>query len=149
MKILYVKNNSERAKRFQLKTIIYEENGKRFVKKEILFPEAKAHLHNISATYHKLSKAIANPRIKLAPIVAEDDTSLTFEYIEGTSFETKYNLAKEQDDTSIKRLVSEYKTLIETGFKTTQFDSSTMVNDTFKRLFGDHDYSRFDGERLF
>ena len=149
MKILYVKNNSERAKRFQLKTIVYEEDGKRFVKKEVLFPEAKAHLHNIRENYRKLSDAITDPRIRLAEIVAEDDNSLTFEFIEGTSFETRYNRAKEKSAAEAEALVSEYKTLLETGFKTTHFDSRTMVNDTFKTLFGDHDYSQFDGELCF
>ena len=44
MKVLYVKNGNERSKEFQLKTVIYEENGQKFVKKQALCNEAIPHL---------------------------------------------------------------------------------------------------------
>ena len=75
MKILYVKNNSERAKEFQLKTIIYEEDGKKYVKKESLPAEATPHLKRMKESYEKLSKSTLNPNIEFAKIIDEDENS--------------------------------------------------------------------------
>ena len=40
MKILYIKNNSERNSAYQLKTLIYEEGGQKYIVKEALSKEA-------------------------------------------------------------------------------------------------------------
>jgi len=87
MKILYVKINSERAKKFQLKTIIYETNGQKFVKKQAMHPDAIAHLKKMKQSYVNLTKSITNKQLKLAKIIDEDHDSLTFEFIEGISLE--------------------------------------------------------------
>ena len=141
MKVLYTKTNSERAKRFQLQTIIYEDNGKRFVTKKALSKESIVHLKNMKRNYEKLSNSIIDPKIKLAKIVSETENTLTFEYIDGISLEKKYN-----DKENILDL---YKEILYSGFKTTTFDSNSMVNDKFKQLFGDMDYSSLDGELCF
>jgi len=90
MKILYVKNNSERAKELQLKTIIYEENGQKYVKKQASTKEAIPHLKKMKKSYERLSDAIINPKIKLAEIIDESEESLTFEFISGVSLEKKF-----------------------------------------------------------
>jgi len=149
MKIYYVKNNSERARAFQLKTIIYEENGQKFVKKEALTKEALPHLMKMKESYQKLTNSTINPHIKFAKIVAEDDTSLTFEFIEGISLEKKFQDALKKSEAKAQEVIEEYKTLLNTGFKTVTFNSKTMVTDTFKMLFGDLDFSDLDGETCF
>ena len=149
MKIHYVKINSERARRFQLKTIIYEENGQKYVKKQAMNPDAIPHLKKMKENYTKLTDSIINNKIKLAKIIAEESDSLTFEFIDGTSLEKQYNLAKKQNQEEADTLIHSYKELLQTGFKTKTFDASTMVDETFKALLGNFDYSRFDGQLCF
>ena len=150
MKILYVKNNSERAKEFQLRTTVYEEdNGEKFVTKKALYPEAIPHLKRMKESYTKLTQAIINPKIKLAKIIAETDDSLTFEFIQGESLEKRYNDIKKISASKAEILIDDYFELLKTGFKTTVFDSDTMLTDTHKILFGDIDYKQFDGKLCF
>jgi len=54
MKILYIKSNSNRNKRYQIETIIFEENGKKFVKKRALHKESLAHIKRFLQSYKKL-----------------------------------------------------------------------------------------------
>jgi len=149
MKILYIKNNSERAKAFQLKTIVYEENGQKYVKKEALNTEAVPHLKKMKENYAKLTAATLNPKIRFAKIVDEDEKSLTFEFIDGISFEKKFHAALSVDKDTIKELIQEYMDLLKTSFSVTQFDSQTMVTDEFKTIFGDLDFSSMDGQLCF
>ncbi len=149
MKILYIKNNSERAKAFQLRTIIYEENGQKYVKKEAITKEAIPHLKQMKENYEKLTKATINPQIAFAKIIDEDSTSLTFEFIEGISFEKKLQEASHLGKDAINALIDEYTQLIKTSFKTTKFDSQTMVTDEFKTIFGAQNFSPLEGELCF
>ncbi|CAA6819936.1 MAG: Glycosyl transferase, group 2 family protein [uncultured Sulfurovum sp.] len=147
MKILYVKANSERAREFQLKTIIYEIDGQKYVKKEAMLPEAIPHLKKMKSTYTSLHKSIQNPKIKLAKIINESETSLTFEFIEGISLASKYNAAKKRNKE--QSVLDIYYTLLQEGFKTTAFDTKTMVTEAFKQVLGDFDYSTYNGQRCF
>ena len=147
MKILYVKHNSERAKEFQLRTIIYEIDGKKYVKKQAMCKEAIPHLMKMKIHEKKLHNSIINPNIKITKIIEETIDSLVFEYIEGVSFEHKYQQAKKLGREA--EITKEYISLIETGFKTTGFNVETMVTDLFKQLLGDLDYSSLEKERCF
>ena len=147
MKVLYVKNGSERDKKFQLQTMIYEENGKKFVKKSILRAEALPYLNKMQDNYAKLSKAIINPKVKLAKIVGQDERSLTFEYIEGVSLAKQFNqIPKTQE--SVDAFVEAYIDFLKSSFKTTKFDSKSITSE-FRELFGSFDYSLLDGEVCF
>ncbi len=149
MKVIYSKFNSERHPAFQLSTLIYEDNsGTKYVKKQTLNPKAEAHLSQIKSNYEKLSATIQNHRIKLAKIVDKDPNSVTFEYIEGYSFEQKLHNAN-GDEKAIKNILEEYYDLLLNGFQSISFDSSTMLTPTHKILFGDMDFSLFDGEKAF
>ncbi len=149
MKILYVKNNSERSKQFQLKTIIYEENGTRFVKKQTLCDEALPHLMKMKDNYDKLTALITNPKIKLVKIINESEDSLTFEFVDGISLKKKYHDSLHSGTKESNTLISEYIELLKTGFKTTLFDSSSMVTAEYQKIFGEHDYSKFDDQVCF
>ncbi len=147
MKVLYVKNGSERDKKFQLQTMIYEENGQKFVKKSVLCDEALPHLLMMKENYTKLSQSITNPKVKLAKIVHEDTKSLTFEYIVGVSLSKQFKQrVKTKEDK--KQFIDEYRHFLINSFKTTEFDSLN-ITDKCKSVFGDLDYSVFDGEVCF
>jgi len=149
MKILYIKNNSERAKAFQLKTVIYEENGQKYVRKEALNRDAIPHLKKMKESYAKLTAATLDPNIAFAKIIDEDEKSLTFEFIDGISFEKKFQAALSLNNDTRKELIQEYMDLLKTSFSVTQFDNQTMVTDEFKTIFGDLDFSSLDGQLCF
>ena len=120
MKIYYVKNNSARAKRFQLTTTLFEEGGKKFVKKEASCPEAIPHLMAMKDHYRLLSSAIVDPRVKLAKIIEETPSSLTFEFIEGISLEKRYYNAAEKSRTEAAKVIEQYREFILSSFKTVE-----------------------------
>jgi len=148
MNILYVKSNSERTKKFQIQTIVYEESGQKYVTKKAMYKEAIPHLKKMKESYEKLTASIIDPNIKLAKIIKESENSLTFEFIDGISFATKLNNAEKSEEEK-KQVINKYLELLKTGFKTIKFNSSTMVTDAFKELFGEHDYSELNGELCF
>ncbi len=147
MNILYVKNGSERDKKFQLQTVIFEENGQKYVKKQALCNEAIPHLKKMKDNYHKLTASITNPKIKLAKIVDESEDSLTFEFIEGESFAKRLEKFGNCEE-KIKMFINEYRALLIDSFKTTKFNSKNITQE-FKKIFGDFDYSILDGEICF
>jgi|SaaInlStandDraft_3_1057020.scaffolds.fasta_scaffold18175_3 O-antigen biosynthesis protein len=149
MKVLYVKCNSERSKEFQLKTVIYEDNGKRFTKKQALCREAIPHLKRMKESYTNLTASIVNPKIKVAKIIRETEDSLTFEFIEGISLTKRFKKALKLFNNEESKVISEYIELLKSGFKTTVFDSLTMVTSEFIKFFGDYDYSELNGELCF
>jgi len=149
MKILYVKNNSERHKAFQLKTIIYEEGGQKFVKKEALTNEAIPHLKKMKTSYTQLTSSIIDSKIAFAKIVKEDEKSLTFEFIDGESLEQRFQNAIKMGSDAVEKVIQDYSELLSYGFQTCKFDSKSMVTDEFKLLFGDRDYTSLSGQQCF
>jgi glycosyltransferase involved in cell wall biosynthesis len=149
MNILYIKNNSERNEAFQLRTLIVEENGKKSVKKEVLCEAAKPHLQKMKENYEKLSNATIDPRISFAKIIGNGEKGLTFEFIEGISFEKKLKDAQKQGSSAVNGIIERYVELVRSGFETTLFDPNTMVDETFRTLFGDIDYAPLNGEPCF
>jgi hypothetical protein len=137
MKVLYVKNGSDRDKKFQLQTMIYEIDGKKFVKKSALCDDALPHLFAMKENYTKLTNAISNPKVKLAKIVAEDDRSLTFEYIEGVSLEKKFQSIFNQPKL-VEEFIKEYIEFLKSSFKTTTFDAKDTA-DACREVFREFD----------
>ena len=146
MKILYVKNNSERAKAFQLKTIIYEENGQKYIKKQAITLEAIPHLKKMKENYTKLSHAIIDSKVKVTPIIDESENSLTFEFIEGESLEKKFNKASKSKRTE---LLNAYIALVNNAFKTAPYQDSFSENPFYKTLLGEQDFSLLSKEKCF
>ncbi|RLA71961.1 MAG: hypothetical protein DRG30_07930 [Epsilonproteobacteria bacterium] len=136
MKILYVKNSSDRAKEFQLRTVISEENGQRFVKKEILCKEALPHLMKMKDSYIKLQETIISPKIKLAKIIHQTPTSLTFEFVDGISLENRLHTALQKNEEEATKIVDEYMQIINENFKTLPFDNK-QYTDEFTNIFGE------------
>ncbi len=149
MKILYVKHNSERSKSYQIRTIIFEESGIKYVKKQAMCREAIPHLKKMKENYESLLNSIINPRVKLAKILKETEDSLVFEFIEGVSLDSKLDDALDISENLTKNVFEEYKTILFNSFKTEVFNSETMVNNELIDTFGDIDYSRFDGQKCF
>ena len=141
MRVVYIKNNSERAKPFQLRTTIFED-GAKFVAKEAITKESIAHINNMFSCYSLLQESIIEPRLKVVPTTKEDQKRLVFDFINGKSLEEKLKNATKDEQ---EALINEFKQLLYKGFKTATFDSKTMVNQEFNKLFGELDFSELDG----
>ncbi|MCK9224203.1 MAG: hypothetical protein M0R46_15420 [Candidatus Muirbacterium halophilum] len=114
MKIIYVKNNNNRAKEYQIGTIIYEKNATLYVEKRALCMEAIPHLMKMITSHHKLSESIVSSNFKLAKILKNDEMSITFEYIDGISLEQEFNyLSKDEQIVFIELFMKK----IESNFK--------------------------------
>jgi len=146
MKILYVKNNSERAKAFQIKTIIYEENGQKYIKKQAITREAIPHLKQMKINYTKLLENIIDPRVKLAKVIDESENSLTFEFIAGESLEKKFDMASKVEK---EALLNDYITLVKSAFKTTLYKDTFSDDPLYQKLFGEQDFSLLSEELCF
>ena len=147
MKILYIKNNSERNRAFQVRTTIYEDGGKKYVKKEAITPEAKSHIQKMQQSFISLKESMQGS-LQPVTIVENDEKSVVFTFLQGESFEQRFSQAQENPQ-KLKELFAHYSKLLETSFSLTSFDHKTMLNDELRELFGDNDYSVFDGKRCF
>ena len=148
MKILYVKSNSERAKKYQLQTMIFEENGTKFVKKKALCDEAIPHLMQMKKHYDLLISSITDPAIHPAKIIKSTDNSLTFEFIGGSSAEHRLlDTLKSKKEENIKKELDRYKMLITEGFKTTVCTPQGLTTPEGRQIFEGVDLSQL-GETL-
>ena len=148
MKVLYVKCNSTRIKIFQLKTIIYEENGQKFVTKEALCDEAIPHLMKMKENYKKLKKTIVGPNIHFAKIIAETEKSLTFEFVDGLSMEQCFLNAQQNNTQEANRIIADYISLVENGFQTKDFVHQNM-EENYTQVFGEGNYEKLEGKACF
>lgn len=144
MKILYVKNNSERAKKYQLSTIIFEKDGIKYVKKKALCKEAIPHLKNMKKNYDTLTNAIVNPNIKLSKILNESENSLTFEFIEGISLEKKFNDAIQDNENLLNETITNYIEMLKTSFKTIKDIVTESSHSDLTILLNNVDFSEFN-----
>lgn len=81
--ILYTKYNSHRAPQYRLMTVITSEDGTKKVYKKTQNPESREQIENICKNYELLKDAYTD--IKLLPLTKEDEDTISFDYIEGTS----------------------------------------------------------------
>ena len=142
MKILYVKSNNEREKKYQIQTIIFEKNGEKFVKKKALCKEAIPHLMHMKESYDSLSASIVDSNVHLAKIIEEENDSLTFEFIDGISMEKKIlDALKGGKQESVNHIIDSYIELLNTGFKTIKTTSQNILTPEGKRIFQDLDFA--------
>ncbi len=150
MKILYVKSNSEREKKYQLQTVIYEENGKKFVKKKALCREAIPHLKRMKDEQHSLADTIVASNVHLAPIVEEGADYLTFAFIHGTSIEKRLLLAlKKRDTDDFMQTIEKYRKLLIEGFETDTMIPEGLKLPDGRKVFEGIDFARLGKTRCF
>ena len=148
MKILYVKSNSERAKKYQLQTIIFEENGTKFVKKKALCDEAIPHLMQMKKHYDALASSITNPSVHPTKIIEADHNSLIFEFIGGISAEQQLlDALKSKKEETVEREIDRYRRLITEGFKTVIRTPQGLTTPEGRQLFQGVDLAQL-GETL-
>ncbi|NPA65803.1 MAG: glycosyltransferase family 2 protein [Epsilonproteobacteria bacterium] len=148
MKVSYVKFNSERNPKFALKTVIFKQNSQQFVAKEALNEDAKEHIKRIQDAEDQLSQQILSQQLTPVNIIEQTDVKVIFPFIEGESFEKKLQQEISQNG-DIQGFWQQYTSMIRTAFKTTPFEADTMATPLMKELFGEQDYTVFNGLESF
>ncbi len=95
MKKILVKCSDERSRSYSIITTIACEDDKKFVLKEPVYPEGKAHIEDLASFRDILASAY--PRIIPCPVRIGDGKAV-FDFIEGRSLESDYNEAVESGD---------------------------------------------------
>lgn len=85
METVFVKYSRERAAKFQIKTSIHFEENRKYVVKEALNQEARAHVHTIYNNYETL-KSMYLTQLLVTPLYCEEG-AIAFDYLEGESLD--------------------------------------------------------------
>ncbi|WP_107839188.1 hypothetical protein [Metasolibacillus meyeri] len=127
MEILKIKYSIDRKEEFQIKTIIYKDNGIKIVKKEAYSQKSINHIKIINTNY----KLLQNSKMVLVKPVLEEN-SVVFSYIDGESIDSilmQYVMNKDID--GFKEILSWYKSLL-LQEEVVPF----VVTEQFTRIFG-------------
>lgn len=84
--VKYAKYNRERVPKFQVSTILYEEDGNAYAQKVALHPEAEAHIKAFGTNYEKLKDSFNKIEYVRPEYIGE---GVSFAFIEGESVAKK------------------------------------------------------------
>ncbi|OOC63689.1 hypothetical protein [Paenibacillus ihbetae] len=105
MRVLYAKYNRERKKEFQIETVIYEENEKKYVRKKALTQQAESHIVRIEEN----CKIINDNGSYRALQGNRNGNTIVFPYISGaTMSEELVGLLKMNDINSFIDVLEKY-----------------------------------------
>lgn len=96
-KILYSKFSKDRQKKYQIATMIVEENGKKSVIKKAMHQEGQAHVKRMVESRQLLTELFLDSGIEMCPCVEEKD-QVRFEFVEGESLEARIHRHAEKND---------------------------------------------------
>lgn len=129
-KILYVKLNQERRKKFRLMTLLVEENGTRKAEKHAMNQEAVPTLKN----FIKLGQLGGTGLYRNLPSNYENQT-VSYPFLDGTTLNQK--IKKWVEDKNVEKVIQALRQLYESVFK----ERKTVDNyqtEAFVHVFGDY-----------
>ena len=108
MKTIFAKYNRERLPQFQIVTkIVQLDDGSKKVFKHALNSQARGHIAEIFSNYTRLRQKY--PHIKLVKPVLEDESTVSFSFASGVSFENLLKQALDnQDKDSLLALLNKF-----------------------------------------
>lgn len=131
--VIFSKYNRERLPKFQIETVLFEQDGKFRARKRALKPEAEEHINSIHYNYELLKSSLVSLNIAKATLV--DRESIEFDYIDSPIFEAKLIQALEMKDRNLFFLyLNRYKQVIDLQ-KSTQFEEF-IPSKEFGLIFG-------------
>lgn len=127
MKILYSKSTERRSRRFQIYTMIVEENHKKYSLKKATYKEGKNHIYNIAKNYELLNAIKPNLFVEYEWI----DDNLVFPFVNGESW--AYSKRKMfSDKKTVKNFFKEWKQLlILSNDNIAEFEDSAEFREVF------------------
>ncbi|MDD5438860.1 MAG: hypothetical protein PHS37_01580, partial [Candidatus Omnitrophica bacterium] len=132
MNVIFAKYNRSRLPEFQTATVIYEEEGRRRVKKTALDSRAVPHIRRIFENFTALEQNYKKI-LAFKPARLEGD-SLVCDYLNGESFEARMSdMVFKQDMNGFMRLIGAYGELL----KRIGSYAAGKTDNAFARIFGD------------
>lgn len=131
MRKVFCKSTEKRRKKFQIYTLIVDDDNKRYVIKEAVFEEGKSHIADIYSNYRKLCKIYPIEVIGCEKL--GDD--IVFPFLEGPTFDTILckKIRSSATGNEWKEMLCEWKQfLIGTTDNIVDFDNSK----SFQQIFG-------------
>lgn len=128
-KLTYVKYSNDRAGEYALRTELWEELGKKVIRKVPLSKEAQAHIRKMEEAYHKLSERYEGSGLLINPCSIHETKDggcyAEFPFEKGTTLEQLLdNCLEKEDMDGFYRLFDRYLSLISygEGSKTADYD---------------------------
>lgn len=130
--ICYAKYNRTRAPKFQTKTILEKENGKKTIVKEAMNEEALEHIQSFQKKYQFIKQLYQN----VEPVaVTLTENSARFEYIDGQTIASVLSACLNDKE----KLLNEMKKYLDLYF---QYEPEVLCNfeqtDEFQKVFGEY-----------
>lgn len=131
MKKIYSKFVKDRKKEFQIETSIWDDNGRKFIRKKNLYEEGKNHISQIYETY----KMYENRNILCE--VSMENNAVMFCFLSGDTFEQKLiDAIKSEDKTKVEQAVGEYQKIVSLVCR--EEDKKEILNETgYVKVFGE------------
>ncbi|MEQ8172134.1 MAG: hypothetical protein ABRQ38_24830, partial [Candidatus Eremiobacterota bacterium] len=147
MELFYSIYNRHRLPNFQIETCIIKENSIKKVVKKALTSDACNHINHIYDSYFSLKDSILNENIKLPEILDKKSDSISFEFIEGESFDKiLFRAFLNKDKQEFLGLIDEYYNFLYTSFKTSD---KLIITDKTRNIFHDLNLDLVNKERFF
>lgn len=131
-KVVYSKFSRDRQKKFQISTLIGEENGERVVLKTAVHEEGKAHLRQMLRYRDILSESYKNANICVCPC-RETEEGIIFPYIDGESLEAR--IRRHVDENAYGELKEDFQFLADIIFSADHIHEFRSTSE-FEEIFG-------------
>ena len=131
--LIYTKFSNERSREFAIRTDIFEENGKRSVRKVALFPEGKQHVARLAGIQKALNEEYREAGFECNRCTLSGD-ELWLEYVTAETLEERIDLLlEEKEPEKAKELLLTFLRKIKAIHETDDF----IMTEEFRRFFGD------------
>lgn len=130
--ILYSKFSKDRQKKFQIATMIVEENGEKSVVKKAMCKEGLAHIKRMVESRQLLTELFFDSGIEMCPCVEEED-QVRFAFIEGESLEARIH--RHAEENNYEALKEDYRFLSKIIFSVKGMHTFEP-GQSFEEIFG-------------
>lgn len=118
MNIIYARYNRHRLPPFQIETSIQELNGVKTVVKKALTPAAGNHIQAIRSGYDLIQRNLNAGTLALPRLTGFEGSSISFQYIEGSSFDQLlFQAFRGRDRASFFKIIDDYCALMKKAFQ--------------------------------
>ncbi|MDO9542074.1 MAG: hypothetical protein Q7J98_07095 [Kiritimatiellia bacterium] len=140
MNIVYARYNRHRLPPFQIETSIVDLNGVKTVIKKALTPEAGNHILAIRSGYDLVQRNLNAGSLVLPRLTGFDGSSVSFQYIEGKSFDRLlFQSFRDRDRASFFKIIDDYHALLKKAFRLVERpEINAKISAVFGIKAGDH-----------
>ena len=132
-RVLFVKSSIERKPCYQHHTLILENEGKCFVRKEAVSPEGRAHLMGMAENRSALADGLdTEGDIVIAPCTLNDDETVDFPFYAHKTLRDLLGESREDVEAFLERIL-DFRKALTRAYGVSAFEES----ESFRAFFGD------------